>query len=172
MNMTLPGFGPSDHAAFYARDVPVLFFFSGFHNEYHTPDDTWKLINLQGEKDILELIYDIVFHLARTPDRPVYTEAGPKQGQMNRDTRFKVTFGIMPAYGSMKDGLEVDGISNPDGPAAKAGIKKGDVIKSINGKSIKDIYEYMDRLGELEKGMTIPVLVDRDGTEVNLSLSF
>jgi len=172
LNMTLPGFGPSDHAAFYSRDVPVLFFFSGFHNEYHTPDDTWKLINLQGEKDILELIYDIVFHLARTPDRPVYTEAGPKQGQMNRDTRFKVTFGIMPAYGSMKDGLEVDGISNPDGPAAKAGIKKGDVIKSINGKAIKDIYEYMDRLGELEKGMTIPVLVDRDGTEVNLSLSF
>ena len=172
LNMTLPGFGPSDHAAFYSRDVPVLFFFSGFHNEYHTPDDTWKLINLQGEKDILELIYDIVFHLARTPDRPVYTEAGPKQGQMNRDTRFKVTFGIMPAYGSMKDGLEVDGISNPDGPAAKAGIKKGDVIKSINGKAIKDIYEYMDRLGELEKGMTIPVLVDRDGTEVDLSLSF
>ena len=172
LNMTLPGFGPSDHAAFYSRDVPVLFFFSGFHNEYHTPDDTWKLINLQGEKDILELIYDIVFHLARTPDRPVYTEAGPKQGQMNRDTRFKVTFGIMPAYGSMKDGLEVDGISNPDGPAAKAGIKKGDVIKSINGKAIKDIYEYMDRLGELEKGMTIPVLVDRDGAEVDLSLSF
>ena len=102
----------------------------------------------------------------------MYTEAGPKQGQMNRDTRFKVTFGIMPAYGSMKDGLEVDGISNPDGPAAKAGIKKGDVIKSINGKAIKDIYEYMDRLGELEKGMTIPVLVDRDGTEVDLSLSF
>ena len=172
LNMTLPGFGPSDHAAFYARDVPVLFFFSGFHNEYHTPDDTWKLINLQGEKDILELIYDIVFHLARTPDRPVYTEAGPKQGQMNRDTRFKVTFGIMPAYGSMKEGLEVDGISNPDGPAANAGIKKGDVIKSINGKAIKDIYEYMDRLGELEKGMTIPVLVDRDGAEINLSLSF
>ena len=172
LNMTLPGFGPSDHAVFYAKDIPVLFFFSGFHNEYHTPDDTWKLINLPGEKDILELIYDIVFHLARTPDRPVYTEAGPKQGQMNRDTRFKVTFGIMPAYGSMKDGLEVDGLSSPDGPAAKAGIKKGDVIKSINGKAIKDIYEYMDRLGELEKGMTVPVLVDRDGAEINLNLSF
>ena len=172
LNMTLPGFGPSDHAVFYAKDIPVLFFFSGFHNEYHTPDDTWKLINLPGEKDILELIYDVVFHLARTPDRPVYTEAGPKQGQMNRDTRFKVTFGIVPAYGSLKDGLEVDGISNPDGPAARAGIKKGDVIKAINGKVIKDIYEYMDRLGELEKGMTVPVLVDRDGAEINLNLSF
>jgi hypothetical protein len=172
LNMTFPGFGPSDHAAFYAKDIPVLFFFSGYHNEYHTPDDTWKLINLQGEKDILELIYDVVFHLARTPDRPVYTEAGPKQGRMNRDTRFKVTFGIMPAYGSMKNGLEVDALSSPDGPAAKAGIKNGDIIKSINGKTIKDIYEYMDRLEELEKGMTIPVLVDRDGTELRLNLSF
>jgi hypothetical protein len=172
LNMTMPGFGPSDHSAFYAKDIPVLFFFSGFHNEYHTPDDTWRLINLQGEKDILELIYDVVFHLARAPDRPVYTQAGPKQGQMNRDTRFKVTLGIMPAYGSMKNGLEVDSISTPDGPAAKAGIKKGDVIKSINGKAIKDIYEYMDRLGELEKGITIPVLVDRDGTEIKFNLSF
>ena len=172
LNMTLPGFGPSDHAAFYAKDIPVLFFFSGFHNEYHTPDDTWRLINLQGEKDILGLIYDVVFHLSRAPDRPVYTEAGPKQGQMNRNARFKVTLGIMPAYGSMKNGLEVDGISAPDGPAAKAGIKKGDVIKSINGKAIKDIYEYMDRLGELEKGITIPVLVDRDGAEIKLKLSF
>ena len=62
--------------------------------------------------------------------------------------------------------------SNPDGPAAKAGIKKGDVIKAINGKVIKDIYEYMDRLGKLEKGMTVPVLVDRDGAEINFNLSF
>jgi len=172
LNMTLPGFGPSDHAAFYEKDIPVLFFFSGFHNEYHTPDDTWKLINLQGEKDILGLIYDLIFYLARTPDRPVYTEAGPKQVQMNRGPRFKVTLGIMPAYGSIKNGIEVGGISNTDGPAAKAGIKKGDVIKSINGKMIKDIYEYMDRLRELEKGATIPVLVDRDGTEMKLNLSF
>ena len=78
----------------------------------------------------------------------------------------------MPAYGSMKDGLEVDGVSSPDGPAARAGIKKGDVIKAINGKVIKDIYEYMDRLGKLEKGMTVPVLVDRDGAEINFNLSF
>jgi len=172
LNMTLPGFGPSDHAAFYEKDIPVLFFFSGFHNEYHTPDDTWKLINLQGEKDILGLIYDLIFYLARAPDRPVFTEAGPKQVQMNRGPRFKVTLGIMPAYGSMKNGLEVGGVSSTDGPAAKAGIKKGDVIKSINGKMIKDIYEYMDRLRELEKGATIPVLVDRGGTEMKLNLSF
>ena len=51
INMTKPGYGPSDHAAFYTKDIPVLFFFTGFHNEYHTPEDSWKLINLKGEKE-------------------------------------------------------------------------------------------------------------------------
>ena len=78
----------------------------------------------------------------------------------------------MPAYGSIEEGLEVDGISKTDGPAAKAGIKKGDIIKMINGKEIKDIYEFMDRLKELETGMTIPVIIERDGKKKELSVSF
>ena len=172
LNMTKPGSGPSDHAAFYEKEIPVLFFFTGFHDEYHTPEDTWRLINLNGEKDLLDLVYDLTFHLARTPQRPVFTEAGSKQGAMNRNTRFKVTFGIIPSYGSMKEGLEVDGISNEDGPAAKAGMQKGDLIKSINGKNIKDLFEFMDRLGELEPGMTIPVIVERDGNLLELSVAF
>ena len=172
LNMTKPGYGPSDHAAFYTKDIPVLFFFTGFHNEYHTPEDSWKLINLKGEKDILDLVYDITFQLSRLPERPVFTEAGPKEGRMKRNTKFKVTFGIVPSYGSTKKGLEVDGISKADGPAAKAGIKKGDVIKFMGDKPINDIYEYMDRLEELEPGMTITVLIDRNGTEHELSVTF
>ncbi len=172
INMTKPGYGPSDHAAFYTNDIPVLFFFTGFHSEYHTPDDSWKLINLKGEKDILNLVYDITFNISRIPKRPVFTEAGPKEGRMQRNTKFKVTFGIVPSYGSTKKGLEVDGISKADGPAAKAGILKGDVIKSIDGKPINDIYEFMDRLGELEPGMTITVLIDRNGAELELPVTF
>jgi len=172
VNMTMPGFGPSDHAAFYAEDIPVLFFFSGVHSEYHTPEDTWKLINLEGEKYILEKVHDVVFHLANIPAKPDFKESGPREGEMTRNASFKVTFGIMPAYGSIEEGLEVDGISKIDGPAAKAGIKKGDVIKMINGKPIKDIYEFMDRLRELEKGMTVPVIIERNGKKQELSVSF
>ncbi|MGY8764600.1 MAG: M20/M25/M40 family metallo-hydrolase [Fidelibacterota bacterium] len=154
------------------QDIPVLFFFTGFHNEYHTPEDSWKLINLKGEKDILDFVYDITFQLSRLSERPVFTEAGPKKGRMNRNTKFKVTFGIVPVYGSTKKGLEIDGISKPDGPAAKAGIIKGDVIKSMGGKPINDIYEYMERLEEIEPGMTITVLINRDGSELRLPVTF
>ena len=170
--MNKPGFGPSDHASFYTKDIPVLFFFSGVHDDYHTPNDIWQLINLKGEKYILDFIYDLVFHLARAPEKPVFQEAGPRQGQMGSPKKFTVTFGIMPSYVSTEKGLEVDGISRSDGPAAKAGIKKGDVIKSINNKAISDIYEYMDRLSALKVGMTVPVIIDRNGKEIRLEVTF
>ena len=170
--MNKPGFGPSDHAAFYTKDIPVLFFFSGVHDEYHTPADTWQLINLQGEKHILNFIYDLTYYLSRAPKRPVFQEAGPKTKQMGSPKKFTVTFGIMPSYSSTEKGLEVDGISRSDGPAAVAGIKKGDIIKSINKKPISDIYEYMDRLSTLRAGMTVPVLIERDGEKILLNVTF
>ena len=173
LSLSESGFGPSDHAAFYSKNIPVLFFFAGFHNDYHTPEDTWKHINLQGTTNIVNLVYDIVYHLARTEHRPLFTESGPKQAQtapMNRS--FKVTLGVMPSYTSSQEGLEVDGISKPEGPAAKAGIKTGDVIKSIDSKPIKNIYEYMDRLGELKEGMTVPLLIERDGKSITVDVSF
>ena len=71
-----------------------------------------------------------------------------------------------------EEGLKIDAISSLDGPAAKAGIKKGDIIKYINNKSISDIYEYMERLAELEKGMTVPVVIERDGKELSIPVTF
>ena len=172
LKMNKPGFGPSDHAAFYLENIPVLFFFSGFHNEYHTPEDTWRLINLDGEKQILDFIYDLVFHLSRTQDRPIFQEAGPKETQANTPRNFNVTLGVMPSYGSIKEGLEISGISKKNGPADKAGIKKGDVIISLNNKPIKDIYEYMDRLSELKPGMTIPIIIQRSEETITLTVTF
>ena len=169
--MSEPGFGPSDHAAFYAEDIPVLFFFTGVHNDYHTPDDTWKQINLKGTKDLLDLIYDAVYYLLRAENRPAYSEAGPKERRLNTSA-LKVTMGIMPSYVGSGEGLKIDAISSLSGPAAKAGIKKGDIIKYINNKSISDIYEYMERLAELEKGMTVPVVIERDGKELSIPVTF
>ena len=150
----------------------MLFFFSGIHDDYHTPDDTWKHINLQGTTDIVNLVYDVTYHLARAPIRPPFAEAGPKQSQQSMGRGFTITLGIMPSYTSSEEGLVIDSISKPDGPAAKAGIKKGDVIKSINDKPIKNIYDYMDRLGELKKGMSVPIVIGRDGELLTLEATF
>ena len=78
----------------------------------------------------------------------------------------------MPSYSSTEKGLEVDDVSREDGPAAKAGIIKGDVIKAINEKPVNDIYEYMDRLSTLKKGVTVPVLIEREDKEIVLKVTF
>ena len=172
LNKTKPGFGPSDHAPFYSKDIPVLFFFSGFHDEYHTPEDTYKLINLKGQKQILDLVYDVVFNLSRSQKPPSFSEAGPRSRSMTSEPSFKVTFGIVPNYSSSVVGLEIDQISNSEGPAAKAGIVSGDIIKSINGNKINDVYEYMERLRELKPGKEVPVEINRDGLKIKLSVNF
>ena len=172
LNKTKPGYGPSDHASFYSKNIPVLFFFSGFHDEYHTPEDTWKLINLKGQKQILNLVYDLIFNLSRSQKPPSFSEAGPKNRSMETRSSFKVTFGIVPSYSSSVIGLEIDQISDSKGPAAKAGLISGDVIKSINGKKVNDIYEYMERLSELNLGIEVPVEIDRKGSKMKLNVKF
>lgn len=153
------GYGPSDHASFYTNDIPVLFFFTGTHEDYHKPSDDWQKINADGEASILKYVADLVSYFATEEAPPEFTEAGPSEAQTSR-REFKVTFGIVPAYTSQIPGLEVDGV-RPDGPADKGGILKGDVITAIDGKDVKDIYDYMYRLGELEPGQTVSVTVQR-----------
>ena len=172
ISLSMPDFGQSDHTSFYLNEIPVLFFFSGFHDEYHTPDDNWQDINLKGEVDLLDLVYDIAYLLARNPEQPTFKESTPSKPKMSTPTKFRVALGIMPSYDSNEIGLEVDAISRKGGPAAKAGILAGDVIKSINGKDIKDIYEYMDRLAELKEGMLIPIEIDRGGKLMTLEVLF
>ena len=90
---------------------------------------------------------------------------------INNKTGSKIT-ALGPGMQGKKVGLEIDAISKADGPAAKAGMKKGDVIKSINGKTIKNIYEYMERLSELRSGQTAPVTIERNGKNLELYVSF
>ncbi len=161
------GYGPSDHASFYMKDIPVLFFFTNAHEDYHTPADDIDKINFEGEKKIADLVYDLVFELANRTETLVYQEAGPKE-QPGIRRRFKVTLGIMPDFtGVDKNGLRADAVM-PDRPAARAGMKKGDIIVAMEGKPVKDIYEYMNRLSEFKPGQRISVEVIRGEKKIIL----
>jgi hypothetical protein len=162
------GYGPSDHSSFYAKNIPVLFYTTGAHLDCHTPKDTYDKINYQGMVNISSLIFDVTRQLVSDPDRQIFREAGPKEDQGRPMRRKSVTLGIMPDFnGNEKSGLRAD-IVTPGKPAARGGMKNGDIITSINGKTISNIYDYMSRMGQLKNSQTITVEVLRDGNKMVL----
>ena len=167
VKLSSEGYGPSDHTSFYVENIPVLFFFTGVHEDYHTPEDDVEKINLSGEKLVAEFVHDLIIEAANVPESLVYQEAGPKEQPSGR-RRFKVTLGIMPDYASEGgEGLRVDGVIN-NKPAKRAGIEKGDVIVAMDGKPVKNIYDYMYRLEECKPGQRINVDVLRNGKKITL----
>jgi aminopeptidase YwaD len=160
---TEEGTGPSDHFSFYANSIPVLFITTGAHLDYHTPSDTYDKINYDGMVKIGDLFYKVISRSANSPARLSFREAGPKALSSPMGRKGGVTLGIMPDFaGVVKNGLRAD-LVTPGKPAALGGMIKGDIIKSIEGKPVKNIEEYMQRLSELKPGQTITVEVLRDG---------
>lgn len=161
------GYGPSDHASFYAENIPVLFFFTGLHEYYHTPDDDVERINIAGEKLVADSAYDLIITLANKEPALAYQEAGPKT-RPRSGRGFKVTLGVMPDFGaSDQAGFRIDGVRK-SGPADRAGMQKGDVIVAIEGKTVKNIYDYMYRLAELKPEQRVSVEFIRDGKRIIL----
>ncbi|HRI77952.1 MAG TPA: M20/M25/M40 family metallo-hydrolase [Cyclobacteriaceae bacterium] len=162
------GTGPSDHTSFYLKNVPVLHFFTGSHNDYHkTSDDTDK-INAEGEARVLDIIIKVI---ESADNEPKLAFLKTKSKPMNTRSSFKVTLGVMPSYTSDEAGLKVDGVSDGK-PAQKAGIQAGDVITQIGDFPIKDIQAYMEALGKFEKGQTVSVTLKRSGETKTVQLTF
>jgi hypothetical protein len=167
LKLSPEGYGPSDHASFYAENIPVLFFFTGVHEYYHTPDDDTERINLTGEKSIADYAYDLIVSLANREVALAYQEAGPKS-RPSAGRGFKVTLGVVPDFsGAEKTGFRIDGVRK-GGPADRAGMQKGDIIVAIEGKEVKNIYDYMYRLAELKPGQRVSVEFIRDSKKVIL----
>lgn len=163
LNTFPEGLGPSDHASFYGQDIPVLFFSTGPHMDYHTPEDTPDKINYDGMKLISEAISELIQQAAKSDQKLTFTEAGPKIATQRHGQQRRVSLGLMPDFTAQGvEGLRADFITK--GKAAeRGGMKNGDVIVAINGLSVKNIEEYMFRLSQLEPGQTINVEVIRDG---------
>ena len=160
ISCTPDGYGPSDHASFVAQEIPVLFLTTGGHMEYHTPDDVPSTLNYDGMQQTLDFSKELITRLASMPTTPDYISV-PSSNTM-KHAKFKVTLGLMPDVMGVSriPGLRAD-IVVAGKPAHTAGIRSGDIIQEIDGKAVKDINEYMERLAELKAGTTIPVKVLR-----------
>ena len=157
---TPDGYGPSDHASFVAQDIPVLFLTTGGHMEYHTPDDVPSTLNYDGMQQTLDFSKELITRLANTPATLDYINV-PSTNVM-KHAKFKVTLGLMPdVMGQSRiPGLRAD-IVVAGKSAHNAGIRSGDIIQEIDGKPVKNMDDYMQRLSELEPETTIPVKVLR-----------
>lgn len=161
------GYGPSDHSSFYGKKIPVLFFFTGTHEDYHKPSDDADKINFDGEREVLEYVYNIALDIDENPDRPDYLLVEKKEsGQMF--TR-KVYVGTIPDFASNVDGYKISGVSE-GGPAQQAGLQGGDIIISFGDKKISNIYDFTYALGDFVPGDVVDVIVKRGDEEITFKV--
>ncbi len=161
------GYGPSDHSSFYAKQVPVLFFWTGTHDDYHKPTDTADRINYDGEARILLMVTKVVRAIDSSKTRPEYAVA--KSESTGRTMGFKVSLGTIPNYAESSNGLVLDGVRD-DSPAAKAGLKAGDVIVKLAGRDVKNVYDYTYALGEMKAGEEYDVELMRGDQRLKLKI--
>ncbi len=156
--MDSSGVGPSDHTSFYHHKVPVLFFHTGSHQDYHKPSDDFEKINFNGLSNIISYIEKIIVNLTAEQEL-VFTPT--KLRFETRKTSLKVTLGIMPSYSSTSEGLQIDHVIE-NKPAFNAGLTRGDLITAIDDCKITDITTYINCLSQLEKGALIKVAIIRN----------
>ena len=161
------GIGPSDHTSFYLKDIPVLFFFTGQHSDYHKPSDDVEKVNFDGTKEVLNYTVRVVEALDATPKLTFQTTKAKQE-----DTpRFKVTLGIMPDYTYEGEGVHVDGVTDGK-PASKAGVLRGDIIMSLGEFKVVTMQDYMKALAAFKKGDSTQVKVKRGAETKELPVTF
>jgi hypothetical protein len=162
------GVGPSDHSSFYLKQVPVLFFWTGTHNDYHKPSDTWDKINYTDEAKILGFIARIVRDIDGADKRLTYTTA--RSDPAPRAGGFRVYLGTIPNYADSNVGLLLDGVRE-NSPAEKAGLKAGDRIVKIANRDVKNVYDYTYALGEMKAGQEYVFEVMRGSEKLTLRVT-
>jgi hypothetical protein len=162
------GTGPSDHTSFYRKDIPVLFFFTGLHGDYHRPSDDAGKINYVGELMIVKYIYALSQQSAGS-GKLAFQKT--REQQTSTSARFSVSMGIMPDYTFSGTGVKVDGVSEGR-PALKAGIKAGDIVIKLGEYTIGSVESYMQALGKFKKGDATKVTVRRGNDEMIFDIVF
>ena len=165
----------SDHTSFAAKKIPVLFFFSGLHSDYHKPSDTADKINAEAAVDLLAAVHDIVDGVNSLAKRPefVETSAAAGSGRPGGDGAgggYGPWFGSVPDFGEVPNGVKFADVRSGS-PAAEAGLKGGDILTHWNGKPIQNLYDFTYALRDSEVGDVVEVRYERDGEEASTSVT-
>jgi len=167
------GYSASDHTSFVGKKIPVLFFFSGLHSDYHKPSDTWDKINAPDAAKLLEFIDDVALKIDSANERVAFVTVKEEQpgGQAasGGGGGYGPYFGSIPDFGQEEDGVKFSDV-RPGSPAAKAGFKAGDVLVQFGDKPIHNLYDFTDALRRSKVGDVVDVKVLRDGKPVNASV--
>jgi aminopeptidase YwaD len=168
---TESGYGASDQTAFNAKKIPVLFFFSGTHTDYHKPSDTADKINVEGALDVLSLVTRMTDRVANAPARLTYAEVQePRNAGRGSGGGYGPFFGSVPDFrDDIKGVLFADVV--PNSPAAKAGLKGGDTLVEMDGKTIQSLSDYAFVLRQKKPGDVVGVTVKREGTDLKVSVT-
>ncbi len=163
-------FLPTDATAFYLKGVPVLNAFTGAHEDYSTPRDTADKINYEGLQKVARLIGLISRSLASAAEAPDYVRQ-EVTGQRPGRRRSRIYLGTIPDYSETGDGgVRISGVAAAS-PAEAAGLKVGDVVISLAGRRIDNIYDYAHALDGLKIGQPVEMIVRRGGETVALSVT-
>ena len=169
------GYTASDHTSFVTKKVPVLFFFSGLHSDYHKPSDTAEKINGRAATELLDMIGDITTELIAADAKPEFrkvTAASHGGGSPGRGGGggYGPYFGSIPDFGPVESGVKFADI-RPGSPADKAGLRGGDILTQFGDKEIKNLYDFTYALRAAKVGDVVEVMVQRDGQEVSAKVT-
>jgi peptidase M28-like protein/PDZ domain-containing protein len=163
------GFGPSDHASFYAKKIPVLQFFTDMHEDYHKATDVASKINVPGEARVIEYAERIARDIANRPARLTYVRSSEPPPRMSMGTGNGTYFGSVPDMSTADvPGVKLAGVT-AGSPADKAGVQAGDIIVEFGGKPVTDIYSYTDAIGAHKPGESVTVVVLRGDRRLALT---
>jgi aminopeptidase YwaD len=165
------GYSASDHTSFVSKKIPVLFFFSGLHSDYHKPSDTWDKINSADAARLLGLVSNVGMQIAEAPERPAFVTVTEEKapGGSGGGRGYGPYFGSIPDFGQTENGVKFSDV-RPGSPAAKAGLKAGDVLIQYGDKPINNLYDFTDALHRSKVGDVVEVKVMRDGKPVSASV--